>query len=128
MGKSPDRSIGTGFQVWTRLDADPDVLDPPIRPLVQALNQTTWARTIFSCAGHPEEPDSIKKGRRQAHVDLLISDRHTWNALITTIKRTVQGVRITEAPLGPIPHWLTPSLPPRPRHYHRPALQPVPTT
>src|SRR5688572_27250434 len=106
------KSVCTGFQVWSALEADPDLLDPPIRPLVTALNQTTWARTIFSCAGHPEEPDSIQTGRRQAHIDLLISDLPRWHHFVATLKRSTKRVRITEAPLGPIPPWLASHLPP----------------
>ena len=100
------KAIGGRYQEPSTLEADPDLLDPQIRPLVLALNQTGWARTIFSCAGHPEEPDSITKGRRQAHIDLLVNDLPRWRTLVQTLKRATKGIRVTEGPLGPVPGWL----------------------
>ena len=99
------KSIGAGYQEPSTLEADPDLLDPQIRPLVHALNQTTWARTIFSCAGHPEEPNSVNQGRRQAHIDLLVADLPRWQSYVRSIPRP-PNIRITEGPLGPIPAWL----------------------
>src|SRR5687767_1214194 len=99
------KSLGTGYRDLADLAADPDLLDAPIRPLVHALNQTGWAHTIFSCAGHPEEPDSIKTGRRQAHIDLIVNDLPLWQTYIRSIPRP-PNLRLTEASLGPLPTWL----------------------
>lgn len=106
-----------GFLPWNSLPDE--ALDPPIAPLVRALNQTTWACTIFSCAGHPEEPDSVKTGRRQAHIDLVISDDPRWRTFVAAVKRATHGVRVAEGSLGPLPTWLTPQLPPTNRWTYR---------
>ncbi|MBI3971468.1 MAG: hypothetical protein HY332_09285 [Chloroflexi bacterium] len=110
------------FVPWDAL-AD-ETLDPQIRPLVVALNRSGWARTVFSCAGHPEEPDSVERGRRQAHVDVAVSDLGRWRHFVRACKRLVPacvstniaGVRhvnlkCVEGSLGPIPEWLRPHLP-----------------
>src|SRR5438045_2201155 len=73
-------SIGTPFQPWEALDDA--ALDAPIRPLVRALNATGWVRTVFSCGGHPEEADSVARGRRQAHVDVVTCDLHRWRIYV----------------------------------------------
>ena len=99
------KSIGTGYRSWAQLEADPDLVDAPIRPLVEALNATDWARTVFSCAGHPEEPDSVKRGRRQAHIDLLVNDLPQWQRFIRSIPG-VPAVKVTEGSLGALPPWL----------------------
>ena len=117
------KSIGTGYRVWSALEADPELLDAPIRPLVEALNRTGWARTIFSCAGHPEEPDSIKKGRRQAHIDLLVNDLPTWQKFVAQVKHTARGVRVTEGSLGAVPTWLDTK---DAWHYRRLVFEPSP--
>ena len=104
--------VAGAFVPWQALAAPgAHTLDPPIRPLVEALNRTTWARTVFSCAGHPEEPDSIKKGRRQAHVDLLVNNLPCWQRYVTSVRESASGVRVTEGSLGPPPTWLGPQLP-----------------
>ena len=135
---------GRGFSSWEQLAADPEVTEPQIRPLVDALNQTGWARTVFSCAGHPDEPDSIARGRRQAHVDLVVSDDRRWRQLVDALRKACHPlVRITEGSLGPIPAWLLQNLPApfdasssSPRlsllrgnsgwHYRRLVIEPVP--
>ncbi len=109
--ESPPR----GFVSWEDLDAPQ--LDPAVRPLVGALNRTSWARTVFSCAGHPEGPDSVARGRRQAHVDVVVSDPTAWRAYVRRVKRAapaavrrlqIPGVRLrcAEGSLGPPPGWL----------------------
>jgi hypothetical protein len=90
LGKQPEN----GFLPWDRLE---ESVDPPILPLVNALNATGWARTVFSCAGHPEEPSSVATGRRQAHVDLVVSDPSLWQAVVSAMRRAKpRGVRIVE--------------------------------
>jgi hypothetical protein len=74
-----------GFIPWDALAEA--VLDPPLRPLVAALNRTSWVRTVFSCAGHPEEPDSVRRGRRQAHLDVLVADPARWRAFVRRVQR-----------------------------------------
>jgi hypothetical protein len=104
LGKQPGKS----FVPWTDLDS---ALDPPIFPLVTALNATRWARTVFSCGGHPEEVDSVKAGRRQAHVDLVVSDLGRWNSFVSAVKRAKpKAVRAVEGNLGPVPAWLADAL------------------
>src|SRR5919206_670256 len=97
-------AIGTPFQPWDRLDDE--ALDPPIRPLVRALNATGWVRTVFSCGGHPEEPDSAARGRRQAHVDVVVADERRWREYAKRCARAapaaverlrLRGVRIRVA-------------------------------
>ena len=77
-----------GFVPWEALPETGGALDPPVRPLVAALNAPPWAHTVFSCAGHPEEPDAGARGRRQAHVDVLVAD-------------ALAGLRAPGAPDGP---------------------------
>jgi hypothetical protein len=96
----------------------PAELDPPIRGFVAALNRTDRVRTVFSCAGHPEEPDSVRRGRRQAHVDVLVSDLKWWRTLAQRCGRDAQAavgrlgvtgrsrIRWAEGSLGPPPDWL----------------------
>src|SRR6266542_374163 len=79
------KQVGQGFLPWDALT--PEDLDPEICPLVEALNRTTWARTIFSCAAHPEEPDSIQQGRRQAHLDLLINNLPRWHTYVQLVRK-----------------------------------------
>jgi hypothetical protein len=106
---APPASVGRPFMRWSQLEG---ALDPPVRPLVEALNRTGWSLTVFSCAGHPEEPDSVRKGRRQAHVDVVVSDERRWRAAVDAIKRRTRGdVRLTEGTLGEPPPWLLPHLP-----------------
>ena len=105
-----------------------DALDPPIRPLVAAINATAWARTVFSCAGHPEETDAVATGRRQAHVDVIVRDARSWKAwtravrheapaAVTrtvatgTARRDTPRLRVAEGGLGPLPEWLADALP-----------------
>lgn len=135
-------SIGQPFQPWASLD---DILiDAPIRPLVHALNATGWVRTVFSCAGHPEEPHSVAEGRRQAHVDVVTSDPRRWRDFAQRCRRDVPAaverlspkdsavrIRVAEGDLGPIPAWLKPALaglsPATTRwHYRRLVFEPVP--
>jgi hypothetical protein len=131
--------VGGGFVPWLPTGApgtgipaslpDNDLLDPPVRPLVEALNRTGWARTVFSCGGHPEEPDAVARGRRQAHVDVVVSDRRQWSAWVRHVKRAVPEaiqriadqdgpgrdgtrIRIAEGGLGPLPTWLAEALAP----------------
>jgi len=120
------KSLGTGYRAWLDIVANADLIDAPIRPLVESLNRATWAHTIFSCAGHPEEPDSIQTGRRQAHVDLLISDEPRWYAFIAAVKRTARGVRVTDGDLGDPPAWLPSQLPAGVWRYRRLVLEPTP--
>ena len=121
-------TCGRGFAPWDELAADPGaVLDAPVRPLVEALNATGCARTVFSCGGHPEEPDSIARGRRQAHVDVAVCDPGRWWDFVRTCKdhmpariylrdQTSRHVSPTcvEGSLGSIPDWLLSELPASP--------------
>ena len=116
------KSTGSGYRTWPELAADPELLDEPIRPLIGALNATGWALTVFSCAGHPDEPDSTPKGRRQAHVDLVVNDLGHWQSFVKSIPRT-PGIRVTEGALGPLPPWL---LGHRGWHYRRLVFEPAP--
>jgi hypothetical protein len=117
-----------GFVPWRSLpDASAPVpsesLDPPIRPLVDAINATGWARTVFSCGGHPEEPDAITTGRRQAHVDVIVRDARAWKTWVRHVRREAPAavaramartiarrdpprLRVAEGGLGPLPEWL----------------------
>ncbi len=123
---TPGTAPGTGIPVSLLGD---DLLDPPVRPLVEAFNRTGWARTVFSCGGHPEESDAVARGRRQAHVDVVVSDRHQWAAWVRHVKRAVPEairrfadqdgpgrdgtrIRIAEGGLGPLPTWLAEALAP----------------
>src|SRR5436190_15677386 len=127
---SGDGSIGTPFQPWDALDDA--ALDPPVRPLVRALNATEWVRTVFSCGGHPEEADSVSSGRRQAHVDVVTREPARWREFVRVCKHLVpvrayvrrpdgKGPRhvnpiVREGSLGLPPEWLRPHLPPVPQH------------
>jgi hypothetical protein len=118
-GDAGDRPAGA-FVPWTILSAGSAgdaLLDPPIRPLVAALNATGWAHTVFSCAGHPDEPDSVQRGRRQAHVDALVSDLRRWRSCVRRCRpAAIDAVRalrlprvrlrVAEGPLGRLPGWL----------------------
>jgi hypothetical protein len=85
---------------------------------VAALNRTNRVRTVFSCGGHPEEPESVQRGRRQAHVDVLVSDLKWWRTLTRRCGRDAQAavrrlgltgrsrIRWAEGSLGPPPDWL----------------------
>src|SRR5437899_3151077 len=113
-------SIGTPFQPWGALDDA--LLDPPVRPLVRALNATAWVRTVFSCGGHPEEADSVARGRRQAHVDVVTCDLRRWQVYVQECRQRMpvrvyvarpSGAgtlhltpRVREASLGQVPDWL----------------------
>jgi hypothetical protein len=134
----PDAPRGADASEWTDERARDflDQIDPPIRPFVVALNQTGWARTVFSCAGHPDEPDSTARGRRQAHVDVVTCDLGRWLAFTRAVgqrlrtlgpldavdaadgagmpaERAAARVRVrgVEGPLGDLPGWLRASLP-----------------
>jgi hypothetical protein len=136
----PAGAVGTPFRRWETLPDD--ALDAPIRPLVRALNATGWVRTVFSCGGHPEEHDSVARGRRQAHVDVATSDYRRWlqftsrseSAALAAAARVAAGgarLRVAEDTLGPIPSWLAPILPsPTPPgarwHYRRLVFEPIP--
>ena len=121
-------AIGGGFVPWNTLAAQaPTDLDPPIRPLVEALNRTAWTRTVFSCGGHPEEPDSVAKGRRQAHVDLLVGDAARWRRVSAAVRRLGRRhLRVTEGSIGPVPDWLRPHLSQAKWEYRRLVFEPVP--
>ncbi len=104
---------------WSALDEA--VLDAPVRPLVVALNRTGWARTVFSCGGHPEEPDSVMQGRRQAHVDVVVADLNAWRRFVehcrheapAAVRRLAPAgvrLRVAEGSLGPLPAWLRAAL------------------
>ena len=100
------------FAPWEQLDDE--ALDPPVRAWVHALNATGWVRTVFSCAGHPEEPDSPKRGRRQAHVDVVTRDLARWHEYVRACRqrlRDEQALVVREGTLGPVPDWLA-------RHLH----------
>jgi hypothetical protein len=114
-------AVRGAFVSWAPDGAVPEAaLDPPVRALVAALNRTGWARTVFSCGGHPEEPDSVERGRRQAHVDVVVSDPARWRRLAGACgreaRRAVRGLdgagrsgarlRCVEGPLGDVPGWL----------------------
>jgi hypothetical protein len=118
-GDGGERPAGA-FIPWAILSAGSAgdaSLDPPIRALVVALNATGWAHTVFSCAGHPDEPDSVQRGRRQAHVDALVSDLRRWRAFVRrcrpAARNAVRALRVPqvrlhvgEGPLGRLPGWL----------------------
>jgi hypothetical protein len=127
--------IGGGFRPWPRpttgqvtgasgaatepVEAFLEVLDPPVRPLVAALNRTGWVLTVFSCGGHPEEPDAHQWGRRQAHLDVLVreADRDRWQRFVdrcqqsapaaVSCMRAGAGLRCVEGSLGDVPPWLS---------------------
>jgi hypothetical protein len=121
-----------GFVPWEALAETGGALDPPVRPLVAALNALPWAHTVFSCAGHPEEPDAGVRGRRQAHVDVLVADAARWRAFVRRVRRTAPaaasaaaqqappggpapgapgvGLRVVDGSLGPPPPWLRAAL------------------
>jgi hypothetical protein len=138
---APDlTAIGTPFLDWAAL---PDgALDAPIRPLVRALNDTGWVRTVFSCSGHPEESDSVARGRRQAHVDVATRDLRRWlqfysrceSAALTAVRDLAAAgarLRVAEDTLGPLPPWLATALPSPPPpaslwHYRRLVFEPIP--
>jgi hypothetical protein len=124
-------SVRPGFVPWETLEDE--ALDAPIRPLVGALNCTGWVHTVFSCAGHPEEPDAGPRGRRQAHVDVLVADPARWRAFVGRVRgaapaavralglsagsRGAEGraggevaVRVAEGSLGAPPGWLRAAL------------------
>ncbi len=111
-------SIGQPFIPWDALRGER--IDAQIRPLVAALNHSGWVRTVFSCAGHPDEPDSLARGRRQAHVDVVVADLRRWRDFVRRCRRAAgqdlgaPGVRVrcVEGALGPVPDWLRPHLPP----------------
>jgi hypothetical protein len=119
-GRNDGGKPGGGFVPWDVLPVEDGVLDVTIRPLVEALNRTGWVRTVFSCAGHPEEPDSVVRGRRQAHLDLLVADPGRWRTLVRRLRRRVPPavaalggpaeVRLVEGSLGPPPNWLRAAL------------------
>jgi hypothetical protein len=126
---SASGSIGTPFHPWDALD---DVsLDPPVGPLVRALNATGWVRTVFSCGGHPEEADSVSCGRRQAHVDVVTREPARWREFVRVCQQLVpvrayvrrpdgKGPRhvnpiVREGSLGLPPDWLRPHLLPVPQ-------------
>ena len=95
----------------TATEPPADALDPPIRPLVAAINANGWARTVFSCAGHPEEPDAVTTGRRQAHVDVIVRDARAWKAWTRAVRReapvvvrTVEDRELLRAFLKPEAH------------------------
>ena len=115
------------FVPWQTLAEEPQtILEAPIRPLVEALNRTGWARTVFSCAGHPEEPDSVARGRRQAHVDLLVGDAARWRRFSARARALGhRRLRVTEGSLGAVPEWLAPHAPPN-WEYRRLVFEPVP--
>ncbi len=115
----PGPSLGQSFVPWSALDEV--VLDAPVRPLVVALNRTGWARTVFSCGGHPEEPDSVMQGRRQAHVDVVVADLNAWRRFVehcrheapAAVRRLAPAgvrLRVAEGSLGPLPAWLRAAL------------------
>lgn len=155
---APDRPAGA-FVPWADLSTGGGAsLDPPVRPLVAALNATGWAHTVFSCAGHPEEADSARRGRRQAHVDVLVADLTRWRSFVRrcrpAVRQTVRALglsqgklRIAEGALGRLPDWLRDQArdlptPPAPSlwrrlldgadesrwHYRRIVFEPVPYT
>jgi hypothetical protein len=123
-------SVRLGFVPWDTVEGQ--ALDPPIRPLVGALNRAGWVHTVFSCAGHPEEPDSGPRGRRQAHVDVLVADPARWRAYVGRVRGAAAAavralgvssgaggaggaggraggevtVRVAEGSLGAPPEWL----------------------
>jgi hypothetical protein len=121
-----------GFVPWvadtdTPAPVPESALDPPIRPLVAAINATGWARTVFSCAGHPDEPDAVTTGRRQAHVDVVVRDARAWKVWTRTVRREAPiavghamqlaaygrdtpRLRVAEGGLGPLPEWLADAL------------------
>jgi hypothetical protein len=123
-----------GFVLWcdgpdTHAPVPDDALDPPIRPLVAAINAMGWARTVFSCAGHPDEPDAVATGRRQAHVDAIVRDPQAWKAWVRAVRREAPDavarmmatnaarpnpprLRVAEGGLGPLPEWLADTLVP----------------
>src|SRR4051812_33485240 len=84
---SASGSIGTPFQPWEALNDE--ALDTPVRSLVRALNATGWVRTVFSCGGHPEEADSVSRGRRQAHVDVVTCEPARWREYVRACQRLV---------------------------------------
>ena len=123
--------VSEGFVPWEALTETGGALDPPVRPLVAALNALPWAHTVFSCAGHPEEPDAGERGRRQAHVDVLVADAARWRAFVRRVRRTAPGrperprgrrprgprpgapgvgLRVVDGSLGPPPPWLRAAL------------------
>lgn len=104
---------------WDALDEA--LLDAPVRLLVAALNRTGWARTVFSCGGHPEEPDSVAQGRRQAHIDVVVADLNAWRRFVERCQREAPAavqrqapagvrLRVAEGSLGPLPAWLRDAL------------------
>lgn len=131
-------SLHRPFTPWQALSDD--VLDVPVRALVQALNRSGWLRTAYSCGGHPDEPDAVARGRCQAHVDVLVRDPARWRRLADACRRDapravqrlgLPGVRLrcARGSLGKVPPWLAEMLDgevPARWQYERLVFEPVP--
>jgi hypothetical protein len=95
-----------------------DLLDPQVRDLVRALNDSGVVETLWSCAGHPLDEDQTLSAACSATVLLHVLDKAGWRQAALAIAqhvRVLAGVAMTvtfehEAQLRfTVPEWLAPA-------------------
>ena len=69
---------------------DYDVLEPGIKDLVWALNQTDLVETLSSCEGHPDSPEWWNSGG-VAHVLYRVNRPTRWKRMLQRIQDQSQG-------------------------------------
>ena len=70
---------------------DYDQLEPGVRELVWALNQTDLVETLSSCEGHPELPDWWEATGGTAYVLCLVTRPSQWDQMLHRLRRLAQG-------------------------------------
>ena len=70
---------------------DYEQLEPGVRELVWALNQTDLVETLSSCEGHPELPDWWETTGGTAYVLCLVTSPGQWRRVLHRLRQLARG-------------------------------------
>ncbi len=84
------RSTFTDVQAMHPWFLDYEQLEPGIRELVWALNQTDLVETLSSCEGHPELPDWWEATGGTAYVLCLVTSPIQWGGVLHRLRQLAQ--------------------------------------
>jgi hypothetical protein len=90
LAAAANRDIEPHRRIMFPHDIRYDLLEPQVRGLVHALNETYSVETLWSCAGHPFDEREHRGSMCSAAVLLHIVDERSWREAALAIARAVR--------------------------------------